>query len=138
MFSQTWKKYLQVIALLIKRTAVAEQTVTLNHTDFERAAGGRKIKYSFTQLQLNKGRINTDVKHSPFAKEFSVVLQEDETLQRLISGLFLEFSLNNQFLLTIKNIAPVAEVVAPETAASEEAADTMDKEPEEITSDTEG
>ncbi|MBC7868466.1 MAG: hypothetical protein H7X88_13105, partial [Gloeobacteraceae cyanobacterium ES-bin-316] len=74
----------------------------------------------------------------PFAKEFSVVLQEDETLQRLISGLFLEFSLNNQFLLTIKNIAPVAEVVAPETAASEEAADTMDKEPEEITSDTEG
>ncbi|MBC7867299.1 MAG: hypothetical protein H7X88_07180, partial [Gloeobacteraceae cyanobacterium ES-bin-316] len=133
MFSQTWKKYLQVIALLIKRTAVAEQTVTLNHTDFERAAGGRKIKYSFTQLQLNKGRINTDVKHSPFAKEFSVVLQEDETLQRLISVLFLEFSLNNQFLLTIKNIAPVAEVVAPETAASEEAADTMDKEPEEIT-----
>lgn len=104
MFSQTWKKYLPVISILIKRSSQGEQLLALNNTDFERAAGGRKIKYSFTHLQLNKGRINTDHKHTPFAKDFSVVLQEDENIQRLIAPLNLEFTLNNQLQLTIKNL----------------------------------
>ena len=111
MFSQTWKKYLPVIAILLKRSTTGEQTVTLNNTDFERAAGGRKIKYSFSQLQLNKGRINTDAKHSPFAKELAVLMQEDDNIQKLLVGQYFEFSLNNQFLFTIKNNAPEAEVL---------------------------
>jgi hypothetical protein len=110
MFSQTWKKYLPVITILIKRSAVADQTMSLNHTDFERAAGGRKIKFSFTQLQLNKGKINTEVKHSPFAKELAMILQEDDTTKMLMTAQHLEFSLNNHFQLTIKNNSPVAEM----------------------------
>ncbi len=109
MFSQTWKKYLPVITILIKRSATAEQTMSLNNTDFERAAGGRKIKFSFTQLQLNKGRINNEVKHSPFAKELAMLLQEEDSTKPLIAGLHLEFSLNNHFQLTIKNTAAVIE-----------------------------
>ncbi len=135
MFSQIWKKYLPVIALLIKRSATAVQTVTLNHTDFERAAGGRKIKYSFTHLQLNKGRINTEVKHSPFAKEFSVVMQEDENIQRLLAAVSLEFSLNNQFLLTIRNTAPVTETTT-ETVEAEEETDGAENATEEVVAAT--
>ena len=139
MFSQIWKKYLPVIALLIKRSATAVQTVTLNHTDFERAAGGRKIKYSFTHLQLNKGRINTEVKHSPFAKEFSVIMQEDENIQRLLAAMSLEFSLNNQFVLTIRNTAEAAveidEAVVAEEKAVEEAGESATQEVAEATQD---
>ena len=104
MFSQTWKKYLPVIIILIKRSATSEQKISLNLTDFERAAGGRKIKFSFSGLQLNKGRVNNDVKNSPFAKEFAAVLQEDDVTKRLIADQYLEFSLNNQLEITIKNI----------------------------------
>lgn len=103
MFSQTWKKYLPVIIILIKRSATSEQKISLNLTDFERAAGGRKIKFSFSGLQLNKGRVNNDVKNSPFAKEFAAVLQEDDVTKRLIADQYLEFSLNNQLEITIKN-----------------------------------
>ncbi len=119
MFSQTWKKYLPVISILIKRSSQGEQVLALNNTDFDRAAGGRKIKYSFTHLQLNKGRINTDHKHTPFAKEFSVVLQEDENVQRLIAPLSLEFTLNNQLQLTIKNLASEAVAAEPETSTED-------------------
>ncbi len=119
MFSQTWKKYLPVISILIKRSAQGEQVLALNNTDFDRAAGGRKIKYSFTHLQLNKGRINTDHKHTPFAKEFSVLLQEDENIQRLIAPLSLEFTLNNQLQLTIKNLAEAAVNEEPESDQAE-------------------
>jgi hypothetical protein len=108
MFSQTWKKYLPVIIILIKRSATSEQKVSLNTTDFERAAGGRKIKFSFSGLQLNKGRVNNDVKNSPFAKEFAAVLQEDDVTKRLIADQYLEFSLNNQLEITIKNIGSVS------------------------------
>lgn len=109
MFSQTWKKYLPVIAILLKRSAAGPQTLSMNNTDFERAAAGRKIKYSFTHLQLTNARINTEVKHSPLAKELSVLLQEDEGIKKLLTGQSLEFSMSNDFVLTIKNNTVPAE-----------------------------
>jgi hypothetical protein len=111
MFTQTWKKYLPVIAILIKRSASGDQTMRLNNTDFERAAGGRKIKFSFTQLQVNKGRINTQIKQTPVAKELAAVLQEDEIVKKLLVGQFLEFALTNDFTLTIKNNTPLPEEI---------------------------
>jgi hypothetical protein len=127
MFTQTWKKYLPVIFILIKRSTQGEQVLKMNHTDFERAAGGRKTKFSFSNLELTKARINSHVKHSPMAKEFAVLLQEDPAVRRYILDQHLEFSMTNDFTLTIKNhllaIEPVAdenadEVVAEETAVA--------------------
>ncbi len=114
MFTQTWKKYVPVIIILLKRSAIGDQTLRVNQTDFERAAGGRKIKYSFTQLQLNNRRINTAVKHMPVAKELAEVLQEDDTAKAMLAGKQFEFSLSTDFILTIKNNTPAetAEVVA--------------------------
>lgn len=127
MFSQTWKKYLPVLAILLKRSAGENQTLSMNNTDFERAAGGRKIKYSFSQLQLNKGRINTEVKHTPMAKELAVVLQEDDTIQKILAGQFFEFSMTNDFKLTIKNNTPPAEPII-EAELEEEDADNAESE----------
>ncbi len=107
MFTQTWKKYLPVITILLKRSATtSEETLGMNYTDFERATGGRKIKFSFSQLQLNKGRMNSEVKQNPLAKEFADLLREDETTRKLIASQYLEFSLNNDLKLTIKNNTP--------------------------------
>ena len=119
MFTQTWKKYLPVIIILLKRSAQGEQILSMNHTDFERAAGGRKIKFSFTNLQLNKGRINNDEKHTPVAREFATVLQEDGFTGRFIRGQHFEFALNKEFKLIIRNTTPPA--VPFEEIVSEEA-----------------
>ena len=136
MFSQTWKKYLPVIIILIKRSAAGEQTLSLNHSDFERAAGGRKIKYNFTQLQLNNGRINTEVKHSPVAKELSVILQEDDNVSKYLKGRNLEFSLNSSFTLTIKNNTPVEEtevIASSENTLEETTKDISEEETAGVT-----
>ena len=127
MFSQVWKKYLPVIVILLKRSANGDQVLDMNQTDFTRAAGGRKIKFSFSTLQINKGRINTLVKHSPFAKEFAVVLQEDEVTRKMIREMDLDFAMNNGLQLTIRNLAvteaieTAAEVGTDETAFNTEA-----------------
>jgi|SRR5690606_17870831 hypothetical protein len=109
MFTQTWKKYLPVIVILLKRSAGSEQKLNMNFTDFERATGGRKIKFSFTHLQLNNGRINSEIKQAAVAKELADLLREDAVTQKLIAGQYLEFSLNNDFQLSIKNNTPPAE-----------------------------
>jgi hypothetical protein len=103
MFSQTWKKYLPVITILLKRASTGPQTLSMNSTDFERAAAGRKIKYSFAHLIMTKGRINIEVKHSPLARELATMLQEDDMAKKLLSDQLFEFSMTNDFVLTIKN-----------------------------------
>lgn len=103
MFSQVWKKYLPVIMILLKRSVNGEQTLGMNPSDFQRAAGGRKIKYSFTNMQLTNGRINNTVKHQPLAREFAVTLQEDEMIRKFLQHKHFEFSMNNSFQLSIKN-----------------------------------
>ena len=86
----------------------------MNPSDFQRAAGGRKIKYSFTNLQLINGRINNTVKHQPLAREFAVSLQEDEIIRKILQQKHFEFSMNNGFQLIIKNNTPPAETVPGE------------------------
>ena len=98
--------------ILLKKSMTGTQILSMNNTDFERAAGGRKIKYSFTQLQLNKGRINTEVKHTPMARELAVMLQEDDIVKKLIADQHIEFSMTNDFKLTIKNNTPAPEPVS--------------------------
>jgi hypothetical protein len=119
MFSQIWKKYLPVIIILMKRSANGEQLLSMNPSDFQRAAGGRKIKYSFTNLQLINGRINNTVKHQPLSREFATILQEDEIIRKFLQHKHFEFSMNNGFQLTIRNNTPPAEPVAQEEEIAE-------------------
>lgn len=109
MFSQTWKKYLPVIILLMKRSGKGEQVLDMNHTDFERAAGGKKIKLTFSDLQLDNGKINYRAKHTALAKDLSVLLQEDDQSKLLIRDQQFEFSMNSGFQLKIKNNTPVVQ-----------------------------
>ena len=118
MFTQTWKKYLAVIIILLKRSVQGQQVLSMNHTDFERSAGGRKMKYSFSHLRLNKGRLNTSEKHSMIAKDLTTLLQEDEVTRKLIANQCFEFSMNNDFQLTILNTTP-PEVPVEELAEQE-------------------
>ena len=114
MFKPTWRKYLPVMTILLKRSTGSEQVLNMNHTDFERAVAGRKTKFSFSQLQLNNGKINSEVKHNPIAKELAELLQEDSSTMRILSGKRYEFEMNNDFQLVIRNNTPVLETVIPE------------------------
>jgi hypothetical protein len=123
MFTQTWRKYLPVIQILLKRSAQGDQSLQMNHTDFERAAAGRKIRYSFSNLELVKARMNNQSKQPPFAKEFATFLLEDENMKRFLMDKHVEFSMTNNFSLSIKQHVQIA---APETEAAVVAEDETD------------
>jgi hypothetical protein len=112
MFTQTWKKYLPVIVLLMKRADKSEQVLDMNHTDFERAAGGKKVRFSFPEIRLENGRISYQQKITPLANDLVLLLQEDDRGKKIIANQAFEFSMNSSFQLKIKNITIVDHVEA--------------------------
>lgn len=122
MFSQTWKKYLPVIIILLKRSSQGDQTLSMDHADFERAAGGRKIKFSFSNLRLTKAKMNTDNKHTAVAIDLATLLQEDMVTKQVIADQHFEFSMSNACEMLIRNTTPVAEPVEVHEEAMSEVA----------------
>ncbi len=119
MFSQVWNKYLPIIKILMKRAASGDvQTMDMNKTDFERAAGGRKAKFTFN-VNLHKGRIQNVTSPPPVARELATILQEDEMTRQLVRQFDYDFALNGSFQLSLKNISPAVESTTDATAEEE-------------------
>ncbi|CAN5900804.1 hypothetical protein BH11BAC4_BH11BAC4_17660 [soil metagenome] len=114
MFNQTWKKYLPIIAILLKRSLNGEQSLKMDSTDFDRAAGGRKMKYSFSDLQLRNGRSHTSSKHTAMAKELALLLQGDAVISKLLLNQDFEFSMTTDCRLQIKNNTAINEATTAE------------------------
>ncbi|MEO7923771.1 MAG: hypothetical protein ABIR30_08830 [Chitinophagaceae bacterium] len=105
MYTYTWKKYLPVIRILLKRSAAVEQTVNLNRTDFEKTTKLRKPACSFA-VDIVKGRLSAGNLSVP-ARDLVAILQEDEVIRGLLRDNHYAVSLNSDFLLSIRNITPV-------------------------------
>src|SRR4030095_6703601 len=111
MWTETWKKYLPVIAILLKRSAKGEQILNLDEADFMRAAGGKKVKFNFTNLRINNGRAEHNVNLSPMAKEFVQSLANDDVINKLTGNQAFEFEITSNFRLIINNkTLPVNEI----------------------------
>ncbi len=115
MYTNTWKKYLPVIRLLLKKSAVAEQKVTLNRTDFERNSRIRKPVCAF-DIQIINGRLQ---KMNPAAqvKGLMEVLVEDSASLQLLRQRHYSICMSSDFQLSIKNTTPVEENAGTEPAA---------------------
>jgi hypothetical protein len=122
MFLQTWNKYLPVIKILLKRSVNAEQTLDMNSTDFQRASGGKKVKFTFS-IPLIRGRVPTGETYPPVAKDLVSVLQQDNIANRFLQQSELEITVNSDFQLYIKNNTAVekqAEQTIEDTIATKE------------------
>ena len=109
MFLQTWKKYLPVITLLMKRSDKGDQVLDMNYTDFQRATGGKKTKLTFSSLRLVNGRTSYDANNTQLAKDLILVLQENEQTGSMLRQKQFEFSVNANFQLTIRNTTVIEE-----------------------------
>jgi len=103
MFTQTWKKYLPVIIFLMKRSSKGVQTLDMNFTDFQRAAGGKKIRLSFDGVTINNGRIELNSKHPDLISNLIHVLQESKPAEVLMQYQQFIFSMNTNCQLIIRN-----------------------------------
>ena len=87
----------------MKRSAKGDQVLDLNFTDFERASGGKKVRFSFSDLVLNNGRSNPEQKNSPLAADLILALQENKEAASIMNFKQYEFAMNINCQLTIRN-----------------------------------
>jgi hypothetical protein len=117
LYLSVWNKYLSVIRILLKKSALEEQLLVLNRIDFERVAGIRKSGYKFT-VNFIDGRPDALFSGNDLVQTFISVLQTDEVISALISKNNYSFSFTTKYQLSIKNngISRKAELALEEEA----------------------
>lgn len=110
MYTYTWKKYLPVIRILLKRSSVGEQQMKLDRIDFEKNNRIRKPLCSFA-IELEKGRLIMPHQSVP-AKDLLDTLMQDDASRTLLRAHHYAISLSSDFQLSIRNCTPVTEQAA--------------------------
>jgi hypothetical protein len=100
-YLQTWKKYLPVIRLHLKRSLAEEQQFKLNITDFESAGERGKSGYTFN-LQIENGKVTNNISGSAVARDLFELLKEDEIIKAFLQNRSVKISVGKSFVLSIK------------------------------------
>ena len=116
-YTYTWRKYLPVVRLLLKRTTAGVQTVKLDSMDFNKGGAKTKPSHSF-KIELDKGRMLT-ISASAAARDLFDILLEDDIARVFIRQNKYEISLNSAFELKIDKIEPQQAAVVKEEQQSE-------------------
>ena len=97
----TWKRYLPVIRLHIKKSLNEDQQFKLNIQDFESAGDRGKSGYSFS-ITLENGRVITNISGSPVARDLYEALKSDEAIKAMLQDKSVKISVGKSFILSIK------------------------------------
>ena len=97
----TWKKYIPVIRLHLKRSLNEDQSFKLNITDFESAGDRGKSGYSFN-IALENGKPTNNISGSAVARDLYEALKSDETIKAMLQDKSVKISVGKTFILSIK------------------------------------
>jgi len=100
-YLQTWKKYVLVIRLYLKKSMTEDQQFKLNITDFESAGDRGKSGYTFN-LQMENGKPTNNISGSAVARDLYELLKADEAIKAFLQDKSVKISVGKSFMLTIK------------------------------------
>jgi hypothetical protein len=97
----TWKRYLPVIRLHIKKSFNEDQQFKLNIQDFESAGDRGKSGYTFN-IQLENGKVTNNISGSAVARDLFEALKSDDAIKAMLLDKSVKISVGKSFMLTIK------------------------------------
>lgn len=97
----TWKRYLPVIRLHLKKSLVEEQQFKLNITDFESAGDRGKSGYTFN-IQMENGKVINNISGSAVARDLYELLKSDDAIKAMLQDKSVKISVGKSFMLSIK------------------------------------
>ncbi|MGZ3756911.1 MAG: hypothetical protein ACXVAY_04750 [Mucilaginibacter sp.] len=105
-YLMTWKRYLPVIRLHLKKSLNEEQSFKLNIQDFESAGDRGKSGYTFSVLMEN-AKVANNISSSAVARDLVEALKSDDLIKAMLQDRSIKISVGKSFMLTIKN-APIS------------------------------
>ena len=100
-YISTWKRYLPVIRLHLKKSLNEEQQFKLNITDFESAGDRGKSGYTFS-INMENGKVTNSISGSPVARDLYEVLRADDATKLILADKNVKISVGKTFILSIK------------------------------------
>jgi hypothetical protein len=102
-YQAVWKKYMPVITMKLKQVIRNNESAHVGMYQFEFHSSGKKKRtgYQF-DLDLDKGKLKSDISSSPVAKELNEMMKTDSAVKSLLVSGHFNFSLNGDFILTIQ------------------------------------
>jgi hypothetical protein len=97
----TWKRYIPVIRLHLKRSLNEDQQFKLNITDFESAGDRGKSGYTFN-IVLENGKVMNNISGSAVARDLFEAMKEDEAIKAMMQNKSIKISVGKSFMLSIK------------------------------------
>jgi hypothetical protein len=97
----TWRRYIPVIRLHLKKSFNEEQSFKLNITDFESAGDRGKSGYTFN-ITMENGKVTNNISGSAVARDLYEALKTDEASKALLQDKSIKISVGKSFVLSIK------------------------------------
>ena len=97
----TWRRYLPVIRLHLKRSLTEDQQFKLNITDFESAGDRGKSGYTFS-LTMENGKVMNNISGSAVARDLYEALKSDDIIKAMLQDKNIKISVGKSFMLSIK------------------------------------
>ncbi len=97
----TWRKYIPVIRLHLKKSLIEEQNFKLNITDFESAGDRGKSGYTFN-IAMENGKVTNNISGSAVARDLYEALKSDEAIKAMLQDKNIKISVGKSFVLSIK------------------------------------
>ncbi|WP_259066904.1 hypothetical protein HDF24_20920 [Mucilaginibacter sp. X4EP1] len=97
----TWKRYLPVIRLHLKKSLNEEQQFKLNIQDFESAGDRGKSGYIFS-ITIENGKVINNIGGSAVARDLFEVLKSDEAIKAILQDKSVKISVGKTFVFSIK------------------------------------
>ncbi len=97
----TWKKYLPIIRLHLKKSLTEDQNFKLNITDFESAGDRGKSGYTFT-ITIENGKVMNNISGSAVARDLFETLKSDEVIKGIFQDKNIKISVGKTFIMSFK------------------------------------
>lgn len=97
----TWKRYMPVIRLHLKKSLNEDQQFKLNITDFESAGSRGKSGYTFS-INMENGKVTNNISGSAVARDLFEAIKDDEAVKSMLLDKVVKISVGKSFILSIK------------------------------------
>ena len=108
MYLQAWNKYLPVILILLKRSAVTPQVLAMDMGDFIKSSGGKKRKLGFAAFSLGSGQSYVNNGYPETARDLVSMLTGPAGVGYALGSRKLVFTMTNSCVLSISDMSNTA------------------------------
>ena len=103
LYHSLWRKYLNVIEILMRNANNGEQVLKLQKYEFEVSGNRKDSGYTFT-LEIVNGLVVNNISGSAVARDLYDILKESEKVKSIFKKMKFKITLGEDYILKIRTI----------------------------------